>query len=137
MRPHVLHLQLQLGLRATGSALEGHVLQEVGHAIGLWGLKAATSIDPQADLPEGRRKGRRHNVAVTAQEAIAGTASVDTSQQFKNDQQQLTVHVRNPEFSVATLSPFPRTVTRVSGTLRRESWNESAADAAGLLPLSH
>jgi fructose-1-phosphate kinase PfkB-like protein len=30
---HILYLQLQVGLGPLGGSLEGHVLQEVGHAI--------------------------------------------------------------------------------------------------------
>ena len=44
--PHVLHLQLQLGLAPSLGALEDHVLQEVGYAVRLLIFVAATSIDP-------------------------------------------------------------------------------------------
>jgi hypothetical protein len=46
---HVLDLELELRLAALGGALEGQVLEEVCGTIGLVGLGARTSVDPDTD----------------------------------------------------------------------------------------
>jgi hypothetical protein len=58
---HVLDLELELRLAALGGSLEGQVLEEVCGTIGLVGLGARTSVDPDTDgagLGVGRVLGR-------------------------------------------------------------------------------
>jgi len=49
MRPHVLDFRFEPRLRALPRALEGHVLQEVGHPVVLLCLVPAARIDPHPD----------------------------------------------------------------------------------------
>lgn len=49
MSTHVLNLLLKLASRAALGALEDHVLEEMGGAVGLVVLEAGPSVDPDTD----------------------------------------------------------------------------------------
>ena len=86
MGPHIFNFQLQLGLRPFGCALEGHVLEEVCHAI-VGGIL----------IPE---------IYVVRTKMAKGRTNLDPV-----SIQRPTVAVGAPLSSLATLMPLSSTVT--------------------------